>query len=126
MVKIVACAIVCVFILTYLKSINSEFFSVAALGAGVIIIAMGLDYLTETVGFIQKLVESSGINAKYFSVILKITGIAYVVEFGAGIIEDLGHKSIADKLIFVGKAAIFVAAMPIIYAVFNLVTGILQ
>ena len=125
MIKIVACAIVCVFILTYLKSINSEFFSVAVLGAGVIITAMGLNYLTETVDFIQKLIETSGINSKYFSVILKITGIAYVVEFGAGIIEDLGFKSIADKLVFVGKVAIFVAAMPIVYAVFNLVSGLI-
>lgn len=125
MIKIVACAIVCVFILTYLKTINSEFFSVAVLGAGVIITALGIDYLTETVEFIQKLIDSSGINAKYFSVILKITGIAYVVEFGAGIIEDLGLKSISDKLVFVGKTAIFVASMPIIYAVFNLFSELL-
>ncbi len=125
MIKIVACAIVCVFILTYLKTINSEFFSVAVLGAGVIITALGIDYLTETVEFIQKIIDSSGINAKYFSVILKITGIAYVVEFGAGIIEDLGLKSISDKLVFVGKTAIFVASMPIIYAVFNLFSELL-
>ena len=125
MLKIVACAIVCVFILTYLKTVNSEFFSVAVLGAGVIITAMGLDYLTETVDFINSLVQSSGVNVKYFSVILKITGIAYVVEFGAGVVEDLGFKSISDKLVFVGKVAIFVAAMPIIYAVFNLITGLI-
>ena len=125
MLKIVACAIVCVFILTYLKTVNNEFFSVAVLGAGVIITAMGLDYLTETVDFINSLVQSSGVNVKYFSVILKITGISYVVEFGAGVVEDLGFKSISDKLVFVGKVAIFVAAMPIIYAVFNLMTGLI-
>lgn len=126
MIKIVACAMVCAFVLVYLKSINSEFFSVAVIGAGVIVIAFGIEYLTETVGFIKNIVDSSGINAKYFSIILKITGIAYVVEFGAGIIEDLGLKSLSDKLVFVGKAAIFVAAIPIIYAVFNLLTGLMQ
>ncbi|MBR0189039.1 MAG: hypothetical protein IJQ23_01480 [Clostridia bacterium] len=126
MVKIVACAVLCAFVLIYLKSVNSEFFSVATLGAGVIIIALGIDYLTETVNFIQKIIDSSGINAKYFSVILKITGIAYVVEFGAGIVEDLGLKSMADKLVFIGKAAIFTAAIPIIYAVFELLIGLIQ
>ena len=126
MVKIVACAIACAFVLIYLKSINSEFFSIAMLGAGVIIIALGVDYLTETVSFIQKIIDSSGISAKYFSVILKITGIAYVVEFGAGIVEDLGLKSVADKLVFIGKAAIFTAAIPIIYAVFDLLTGLIK
>ena len=126
MVKIVACAVLCAFILIYLKSVNSEFFSVATLGAGVIIIALGIDYLAETVSFIQKIIDSSGINAKYFSVILKITGIAYVVEFGAGIVEDLGLKSVADKLVFIGKAAIFTAAIPVIYAVFELLIGLIQ
>lgn len=126
MVKIVACAVLCAFILIYLKSVNSEFFSVATLGAGIIIVALGIDYLTETVSFIQKIIDSSGINAKYFSVILKITGIAYVVEFGAGIVEDLGLKSVADKLVFIGKAAIFTAAIPIIYAVFELLIGLIQ
>lgn len=126
MLRIVACAVLCAFVLIYLKSVNSEFFSVATLGAGVIIIALGIDYLTETVGFIRKIIDSSGINTKYFSVILKITGIAYVVEFGAGIVEDLGLKSVADKLVFIGKAAIFTAAIPIVYAVFELLTGLIQ
>lgn len=126
MIKIVACAVLCAFVLIYLKSVNSEFFSVATLGVGVIIITLGIDYLTETVSFIQKIIDSSGINAKYFSVILKITGIAYVVEFGAGIVEDLGLKSVADKLVFIGKAAIFTAAIPIIYAVFELLIGLIQ
>ncbi len=125
MIKIVACAVLCAFVLIYLKSVNSEFFSVATLGVGVIIIALGIDYLTETVSFIQKIIDSSGINAKYFSVILKITGIAYIVEFGAGIVEDLGLKSVADKLVFIGKAAIFTAAIPIIYAVFELLIGLI-
>jgi len=126
MIKIVACAVLCAFVLIYLKSVNSEFFSIATLGVGVIIIALGIDYLTETVSFIQKIIDSSGINAKYFSVILKITGIAYIVEFGAGIVEDLGLKSVADKLVFIGKAAIFTAAIPIIYAVFELLIGLIQ
>lgn len=126
MLKIVACAVVCAFILIYLKSINSEFFAVAVLGAGVIITAFGINYLTETVDFLHNLIENSGINAGYFTAILKITGIAYVVEFGAGIVEDLGLKSVADKLVFVGKTAIFVASMPIINAVLNIMAELIR
>ena len=126
MLKIVVCAVVCAFVLIYLKSVNSEFFAVALLGAGVIITALGMGYLAESVSFINKLVENSAINTAYFSVILKIVGIAYIVEFGAGIINDLGMKSLADKLTFVGKVAIFVAALPIINAVFNLILGLVQ
>ncbi len=125
MLKIVACAIVFAFVLIYLKGINSEFFSVALLGAGVILITLGIDYFTKTVAFLRNFIENSKISAEYFSVILKITGIAYVVEFGAGVVEDLGLKSMADKLVLIGKVAIFVATIPIIYAVFNLLTGLI-
>ena len=85
MLKIVAVAVICAFVLIYLKSVNSEFFSVAMVGAGVIITALGLEYLTDTLSFVNNLINSTGINAKYFAAILKITAIAYVVEFGAGI-----------------------------------------
>ena len=75
MFKIVACAVACALILIYLKSVNSEFFSVALLGAGVIVISLGVEYIAETVDFVRKLIDASGINAKYFAVLLKITGI---------------------------------------------------
>ena len=126
MLKIVAVAVICAFVLIYLKSINSEFFSVAMLGAGVIITALGIEYLKDTLSFVNNLIKSTGINGKYFAVILKITAISYVVEFGAGIIEDLGLKSVADKLVFVGKLAIIIAAMPVITAVFELLSGLLK
>ena len=126
MFKIVAVALVCAFVIIYLKSVNSEFFSVAMVGAGVILTALGIEYLTDTFSFMDNLVKTTGINNTYFSVILKITAIAYVVEFGAGIIEDLGLKNIADKLIFVGKLAIIIAAIPVISAVFNLLSGLLK
>ena len=126
MFKIVAIALTCAFILIYLKSVNSELFGVAMLGASVIITVLGIEYLSETVSFFDSLVTLSGLNAKYFAIILKIIGISYVVEFGAGIVEDLGLKSLSDKLVFVGKLAIITAAMPIIYAVFNLLVGLLK
>lgn len=126
MFKIVAVAVICAFVLIYLKSVNSEFFSVAMVGAGVIITALGLEYLTDTLSFVNNLINSTGINAKYFAAILKITAIAYVVEFGAGIIEDLGLKNVADKLVFIGKLAIIIAAMPVITAVFDLLSGLLR
>lgn len=124
MIKIVAIALICAFVLVYLKSINSDLFSVALLGAGVIIVACGVEYLAETVDFFKNLSRISGVDNAFMSIILKITGIAYVVEFGAGIIDDLGLKNLSDKLVLVGKLAILTAAAPVIYAVFNLITGI--
>lgn len=126
MIKIVAVAILFAFILIYLKSINSELFSVAMLGSGVVILSFGIEYLSETLNFFTELTRLSGLDPVFYTTILKIVGIAYVVEFGAGIIEDLGLKNVSDKLVFVGKLAILTASMPIIYAVFNILTGLIK
>lgn len=126
MIKIVALAIVASVLIIYLKNVNSELYSVAVVVAGVLLIVSGLEYLSETLDFFNRLSEVSGLDKNCFSVIMKITGIAYIVEFGAGMIEDFGLKSIADKVVFIGKMVILVTALPIINQVFGLFIGLLQ
>ena len=126
MVKIVAIAIACAFIIIYLKSIDSELTSLAIVGSGIIIVSIGFSYVYQTYSFLVDMVNLTGIDAIYYNIIFKITAIGYLVEFGAGTIEDLGLKSLADKLIFCGKMAILVVSTPIIYAVFNLLNGLMS
>lgn len=124
MIKIVAITIVCGFIIIYLRSINSDLTSLAILGSGIIILSTAFSYVYQTYSFLVDIINSTGLDSGYYSIILKITAIGYLVEFGAGTVEDLGLKSLADKLVFCGKAAILVVSMPIIYAVFNLLGGL--
>ena len=126
MIKIVSVAIIAAILIIYLKNINSELYTLAIVGAGVILFFLGLDYLSETLDFFNRLSEISGIKESYFSIIIKITGIAYTVEFGAGLIEDFGLKSLADKIVFVGKMVILVTAMPLINQAFNLFIGLIK
>ena len=126
MIKIVAVAIVVSVLVVYLKSVNSELYSVALVGSGVLLIVSGLEYLSETLDFFDKLSEISGLDKTCFSIIMKITGIAYVIEFGAGIKEDFGLKSMADKVIFVGKTVILATALPLINQVFGLFMGLIK
>lgn len=125
MIKIVVIAIIFAIIIIYLKSINSELSLLASIGAGIILIFFTLEYLSNTLEFIQKLFESSKIDKELYIIIFKITAIGYLVEFGAGTIRDFGLNSLADKLILIGKIIILSMSLPIIYAVFNLITGFL-
>ena len=126
MLKIVLVGITFAFILVYLKSIASEFYSVALLGASVIMISFALEYLSVAIGFFEKVYLITGLSEEFYKIVLKITGIAFVVEFGCGIIEDLGIKGLSDKLCFVGKVAIVSASIPVITAVFGFLTDFLK
>ena len=126
MLKIVALALIFSVIIVYLKSINSELSFLALVGAGIILIYFSLEYLSNTISFINQLAEFSGIDHEYYKIIFKITAIGYLFEFGASTIEDFGLKSLADKLVLVGKIIILSISLPIIYAVFNVILGLVS
>ena len=57
---------------------------------------------------------------------VKINPEGYLVEFSAGVIEDFGSKSIADKLILAGKVIIFAVSVPIIRSMVTLIGNFLE
>ena len=126
MLKIIAIALICAVIIIYLKSINSELSLLATIGSGIIIIFLAVDYMANTFEFINKLINISGISADFYKILFKITAIGYLIEFGADTINDFGLTSLSNKLIFVGKLIIFNISLPIFYAVFNLLIGLLK
>lgn len=126
MAKLVAVALICAVIVIYLKSVGSDLYALACIGSGIIILSFTFTYLEQAFDFINKIVELSGIDKEFYKIIFKITAIGYLVEFGADVINDLGLKGIAEKLIFAGKIIIFITSLPIFYAVFNLLVGLVQ
>jgi len=74
---------------------------------------------------IERLAQEADVNTLFFSTVVKIIGIAYLVEFGAQVARDAGAGSIAAKLELVGKLFILVLALPIMTAVVDAVAHLL-
>lgn len=125
MIKIVALVIVCAFIIILLKNINSEFAFLALICSSVIILFYTFNLLESTYSAFNEIIKSSGIDTGLLKIILKITTIGYIVEFGAGTLEDFGLNSLSNKLVLLGKVAILASSMPIIIGVYNLFVNIL-
>ena len=126
MIKIVFIAILIAVIIIYLRQTNSELALLATIAGGIILLSFVLEYITQTFDIINQLILATNLDKSLFKIIFKITAIGYLVEFSASIIKDFGLNSLSDKLIFIGKIIIVTMSMPIIYAVFNLLKGILQ
>jgi stage III sporulation protein AD len=120
MIKIVLLAVVFSVILYFLKNVNSDIFVPALICSGVILTSYSISYLQEVFDFVNTIVGLSKLDFGYYKIIIKIIGLSYLVEFGASTVEDIGYKSIADKLVLVGKIMILVVALPIFYVVINL------
>lgn len=81
--------------------------------------------ITEVIRVIEDLAERSNVNLVFLRTILKIIGIAYIAEFGAQIIRDAGHESIASKIELSGKILILFMAIPIIRVIIETVIQLL-
>jgi len=81
--------------------------------------------ITSVIRVLENLAVQSNINMVFLRTILKIIGIAYIAEFGAQIIRDSGHESIASKIEMAGKILILVMAIPIIQVIIETVIQLL-
>lgn len=123
--RIVGIGIVSTIIIVILKDTRPEFALFISLITGVIIFSMILNELSYVIETLNSLARRVSIEFEYFSTILKIIGMAYLVEFGAQISRDAGENSIAMKIELGGKVIIMVLAIPIILALMELIIKIL-
>ena len=65
---------------------------------------------------IQNLSDKMGVSSKFFGILLKITGIAYLTEFGANVCRDSGESAVASKVELAGKVLIISLSIPILLA----------
>ena len=119
--KIIGVGLVTAIAALILKSSKPELAFAVTIAGGVIILIFALDMLGASLRIFTDIAEKTGIDQSLVKIILKIVAIGYLVEFSAGIVEDFGSKSIADKLVLAGKIIIFTVSIPIIQSLITLI-----
>lgn len=126
MAKTIGVGLVTAIAALILKSSKPELAFAVTIAGGVIILIFALDMLGASLRIFTDIAEKTGIDQSLVKIILKIVAIGYLVEFSAGIVEDFGSKSIADKLVLAGKIIIFTVSIPIIQSLITLIGNILE
>ena len=125
-IKIAAVGIITAFCALTLKESKSGLGIAVGIAGGCIIILMILDYFVDIFSTVATIIDNAGIQSNVFKSVIKIIGIGYITEFSAGIVEDTGNKSVAEKIVMAGKVIILVVSLPIITALFDLVAELLK
>lgn len=123
-VKIVGIAIFAVIMIIILKSYRPEIALILSIVTGIGIMLYAIYKMAPVVNVLNDLVNKSGINTQFLMIIIKVIGIAYIVEFGKNICVDAGQTSIATKLEMAGKVIIVVLTIPLISSLVNVLTGL--
>ncbi|MBQ8658586.1 MAG: hypothetical protein IJ506_05570 [Clostridia bacterium] len=123
--KIIGVAFITAVTSILLKSTKPELsFAVGVTGVIVILIFI-MDLLQNSVNILAAIANASGMNNGLMKILLKIVGVGYLTEFGAGILSDFGNNSLADKVVLGGKLTILVLSLPILESMLSLVGNFL-
>ena len=123
-IKIVGVSIFAVIMIIILKGYRPEMALVLSIVTGIGIMLFAIYKMSSVINILNDLVTKSGINKDFLLIIIKVIGIAYIVEFGKNICIDAGQSSIATKLEMAGKVIIVVLTIPLISSLVNVLTGL--
>jgi len=124
--KFIGIAILICVIVVILKQVKPELSVCIMIIGGAILLLYVLNSFTSVITTFNEIITKTGVSQQLFSIVLKIVGVGYLIEFTADICKDSGNSSIADKVILGGKILILTLAIPIINSLFNVILELIQ
>ena len=124
-IKIIGIGLVALIIIIILRQYRPEFAIYASLIAGILVLILAMDKFAGIISLLERLASKANINNQFLSILLKITGIAFLTEFAVSICKDSGESAIASKVDLGGKVIIIGMSIPIISALLELIIKVL-
>ena len=124
-IKIIGIGIIALITAIIIKQYRPEFAIYISIVAGIIIIWLVFDKLSNVINLIKAMADKTSLNYNFLSILLKITGIAILTEFAVSICKDSGEGAIANKIEWGSKVIIISMSIPIISSLLELMINIL-
>ena len=123
--KIVGVGFVTAISAILLKQTKPELAFAVTIAGVIIVLMLAADMLEETLGALNSISRLTGVENGLVKILLKIVGIGYLTEFAAGVLEDFGSPSVADKVVLAGKLTIVAVSLPLISRVLSVLNTFL-
>ena len=124
-IKIIAVGLMAVIIVIIIKQYKPEFAIYVSIITGAIILYMIFGKLQGIISLLQNISSKAGVNSQFLSLLLKITGIAFLAEFAINICKDAGEGAIASKIEIGSKVIIVSMSIPIISSLLDVILKLL-
>lgn len=124
-IRIIGIALVALIIIIMLKQYRPEYAIFISILTGVLILFLVMDRLTGIVNLIKTIQDKSSVNIQFITLLIKITGIAFLSEFAVSICKDSGEAAIASKIELGSKIIIISMSIPIISSLLEVILKIL-
>ena len=120
-IKISIVALIAAFCVISIREYRSDIALIIGFAAGIMILLIGISQLTDIFSAMSDFINSIGVDSAIIKHIIKIVSVGLITEFSYSTIEDSGQKSLADKVLFVGKVVITGLNLPLIKQIFDII-----
>ena len=124
-IRIIGIALIGLIIIIILNQYKPEFSIYISLLVGVLILLLVTDQLTGIINLLQSIANKASINSEFLSLLIKMTGIAFLSEFAVSICKDSGEGAIASKIEIGTKIIIISMSIPIISSLLEIILKVL-
>ncbi|MGN1384069.1 MAG: stage III sporulation protein AD [Clostridia bacterium] len=124
-IKIIGIGLISLIIIIIVKQYRPEFVIYVSIIAGAIILMLIMDKVSSIINLLTALSNKTVINNEFLTLLIKITGIAFLTEFSVSLCKDSGETAIANKIDIGGKVIIISMSIPIIASLLETIIKIL-
>lgn len=104
-------------LLVTLRPLQPELAVLLSIAAGALMLSLVFDRLRLVVQTMTEMAARADLHPRFLQTALKAVGLAYLAGFTAQICRDAGEGALAGKVELVGKVAILLLALPVMWAV---------
>ena len=123
-IKIALIILISVFTVSFVPALEKSIISVISISTSLIVLWLVARTISPIISEIKTVFYNW--TDTDLSVIFKTMGISLITQFVADVAIDNGNKTLANQMIFAGKIAIVVLAMPIYFKVLEILGRIVK
>ena len=117
LLQILAVVIIASLLVILVRERNESISFLLVIIIGVFIFLYILSHISQLFDVFNQIISRFNVSIPHLDTILKVIGIAYIMEFASHLLKDADLEAIAVKVEMVGKIFILVLALPIFIAV---------
>ncbi len=124
--SVMALGIISAILAVTVRAYRPEYGMLLGIAAGLVIMLFVAEGIGDVVAEVKNIVDETGIDVGYFKIILKVTGVSYITQFGVETARDAGENAIASKLDAAGKAAVLLLTVPVVSGFIRVIGDMLE
>ncbi len=109
-----------------LRQMHPQTAGLLSIAFGVLVMALVLPDIGETIETIRTFLLSLGLDAQYYRIMLKAMGIVLVTQLAVQACQDMDAPSIARRAAFCGRIALLGVAVPVFMELTQLAVDVLR